>query len=215
MSGSDMGNPVKNFDAEAASWDTAPRIERARLVAGEIRRSIHLQKKWDALEFGSGTGLVGFNLADDLGSITMLDSSAGMIAEAKRKVGELGAKNVSALHAEIGTLAEEDRRFDFIFSSMALHHIPDTAGIIRTFRRLLRPGGILCVVDLDTVDPAFHGSESGFDGHHGFSRKELADVLTENGFCSCESHTFFRDTKKKEGGDVPYSLFLMSGTACC
>ena len=62
---------------------------------------------------------------------------------------------------------------------------------------------------------AFHGSESGFDGHHGFSHKELAGILTENGFCSCESHTFFRDTKKKEGGDVPYSLFLMSGTACC
>ena len=202
-----------SFDQKASSWDTPERLERASLVAREIRREVSPGREWNALEFGCGTGLVGFNLADGLGSITMLDSSAGMIAEVIRKIGVLGAVNVSAVHAEIGELAEKGADFDFIYSSMALHHVVDTAEIIGIFRRLLRPGGILCIVDLDTVDPAFHDSEPGFNAHHGFSQQELAAILTENGFRLCQSRTFFRDTKKKDTGDIPYSLFLMTGTA--
>ena len=201
-----------SFSEKAASWDTPQRIERAKLVADEIRRTVGLRRNWNALEFGSGTGLVGFNLTGELHSITMLDTSEGMIAEARRKAETGGVSNVTAINADIGTLVGKNT-FDFIYSSMALHHVPDVKGMTSTFRRLLNPGGVLCVVDLDTVSPAFHENEAGFDGHHGFDQKELCGTLTSCGFTGCESHTFLRDRKEGKVESVEYSLFIMTGTA--
>ena len=198
-----------SFNDKASSWDTPQRIERAKLVADEIRKTVGLRRSWNALEFGCGTGLVGFNLAAELCSITMLDTSEGMIAEARRKVQSGGISNVTAVNAEIAALIGS-RTFDFIYSSMALHHVADVKGMVSTFKRLLNPGGVLCIVDLDTVSPAFHENEAGFDGHHGFDQKGLCDTLASSGFTGCKSHTFLRSSKQGKEANVEYSLFIMS-----
>lgn len=195
-----------SFDQRASSWDTPERIERAALVAGEIRKTVPLRKEWNALEFGCGTGLIGFNLAGELAHLTMLDTAEGMIGEAARKADEGGFTNVETVNARIEELLGK-QKFDFIFTSMALHHIPGTHGIAGIFRKLLNKKGVLCIVDLDTVSPAFHEHEAGFDGHHGFDQAELRGILEAEGFHSCASHTFLRAEKKS--GSVAYSLFIL------
>ena len=199
-----------SFSEKAASWDTPQRVERAKLVAGEIRKTVGLRKSWNALEFGCGTGLVGFNLADELASITMLDTSEGMIAEVRRKAGNGGLSNVTAVNADIGTLVGKNT-FDLIYSSMALHHVPDVHGMISTFKGLLNPDGVLCIVDLDTVSPAFHEDDAAFDGHHGFDQKELCGILESCGFTGCDAHTFLHDCKPGKNAGVEYSLFILKG----
>lgn len=200
-----------SFSEKASSWDTPQRIERAKLVADEIRKTADPRPEWNALEFGCGTGLVGFNLAGELHSITMLDTSEGMIAEVRRKAESGGFSNVTALNADIQSIAGS-RTFDLIYLSMAMHHVPDTKTAVSIFARLLNPGGVLCIVDLDTVSPVFHEDDAGFDGHHGFDQDELRGILTSCGFTGCESHTFLHDRKQGKETGVDYSLFIIKGT---
>ena len=40
---------------------------------------------------------------------------------------------------------------------MTMHHIEDVSALVRTFRGMLKPGGWLAPVDLDTEDGSFHG----------------------------------------------------------
>ena len=44
----------------------------------------------------------------------------------------------TGLLAQSPTDAPPDERFDLVFSAMTLHHIPDTDGILRRFRAVLR-----------------------------------------------------------------------------
>ncbi len=68
-----------SFDKYAITWDTEKRVNRAKIIAEEISKTIQIKKRYNALEFGCGTGLVSFNLYDKFESITLVDISKGMI----------------------------------------------------------------------------------------------------------------------------------------
>jgi ubiquinone/menaquinone biosynthesis C-methylase UbiE len=200
-----------SFNEKAASWDDESRIKRAGIIADEIRRTVPLEKTWTGLEFGCGTGLISFNLVRELKKITMIDVAEGMIEVCLNKIRSGGFGTVRALNTGIETLLEHGEQFDIIYSSMALHHVADTEGMIRKFKRALSCGGTVCIVDLNSVDSRFHESEPGFDGHNGFDQEELKGMLQSNGFQFCESHTFYSDTKRSDGEPVEFSLFIMTG----
>jgi ubiquinone/menaquinone biosynthesis C-methylase UbiE len=76
-----------HFDERAREWDDDPRrIRRARAVAAEIRKVVPLSRDTRLLEFGAGTGLLATEVADDVGSVTLVDTSEGMRDQAKRKI---------------------------------------------------------------------------------------------------------------------------------
>ena len=78
---------ISHFDAKAASWDEDPqKVERACAVARQIRCHVPLSREMKALEFGCGTGLLSFALKDDLGHITLVDNSPGMLDVLERKI---------------------------------------------------------------------------------------------------------------------------------
>ena len=69
---------MTNFDERAKDWESDPKkVERARVVADAIRKSIPLSNEMNALEYGCGTGLLSFALQSDLGQITLADTSQG------------------------------------------------------------------------------------------------------------------------------------------
>ncbi len=197
------------FDQNAQSWDSEPRIKRANSAANEIKKAVPLKKTWSGLEFGSGTGLISFNLANELNKITMIDTSQKMIEVSQNKLKNSELNNIRALNVGIETLIENNEKFDFIYSSMVLHHVVDTNDIIEKFKKALFPEGILCIIDLNCVDPKFHKNTTGFDGHDGFKQEDLKEILKANGFDRIESYTFYNDVKVTDGVDIKYSLFIM------
>ena len=193
-----------DFDARAKTWDDDPvKRERAQAVAAAIRARVKLSGDMTALEYGAGTGLLSFEFADELGSITLADSSEGMLDVARAKIAraDLGSR-VRAVNLDLTRDPLPDERYDVIYSMMTLHHVPDTAVLFEQFRALLKPGGYVCIADLDAEDGSFHGA--GVDVHHGFDRDALAEVIRAAGFADVTMDTCFEIRR----GARSYPVFL-------
>lgn len=199
-----------NYDDYAKTWDTDIRINRAKTIADQISVSIGSNKNYSAMEFGCGTGLVSFNLYDKFKSITLVDSSKGMIDILRSKINTYEVTNMVPYHLDISIKNSLDMKFDVIYTSMVLHHIIDIEAIIKNFNQLLNKDGYLCIVDLNEDDGSFHMEYPEFDGHNGFSQDDLKSTLINHGFKDIESNTFFYDKKIIGDEKVSYSLFLMT-----
>jgi len=201
-----------HFDSKARQWDENPVFqERANKIAAAIRARVPLSKTMRALDYGSGSGMLSFPLQADLGHITLKDTSAGMLAVAEEKIAAWQVGNMTTrlmdLTATASVTALTDDRYDLIYSSMTLHHIPDTAAILRTFYALLNPGGWLCIADLDQEDGSFHGLH--VDVLHGFDRSALAELVNAAGFSAVDFSTVFEIVKESETGTRAYPVFLL------
>ncbi|MFN3594610.1 MAG: class I SAM-dependent methyltransferase [Thiobacillaceae bacterium] len=201
-----------HFDSKARQWDTNPVFrERAARIAAAIRNRIPLNQSMTALDYGSGTGLLAFLLKDALGHITLMDSSAGMLAVAAEKIESQGVSNMTLRQVDLSADPPADETYDLICTAMTLHHIPDTAHILQVFQRLLKPGGWLAVADLDREDGSFHGPE--VDVHHGFEREALAALAQMAGFTDIAFATVFEIEKDIDGQTRRYPVFLMTARA--
>ena len=197
-----------HFDSKARQWDENPVFqERARKIAAALTDMVPLSPSMQALDYGSGSGLLSFPLRQALGHITLSDTSAGMLAVVEEKIAAQGVGNMTTLQADLSVTGLPDTRFDLIYSSMTLHHIPDTATILRAFHDHLNPGGWLGIADLDLEDGSFHGIE--VDVHHGFDRQALAAQTQAAGFGEVAFRTVFEIVKDQPQGQRAYPVFLM------
>ena len=197
------------FDAAAKDFDTDWRIDRARIIADKIRTHIAVGCDRSAIEYGCGTGLVGFELINDFKTLLLIDSSPEMIKQAEQKLGRLGSPTASTLRCDFTEGVPETLRADYVFSSLVIHHIKDTMGILRRFYDVLNGSGHLLIVDVDEEDGSFHAKYPDFDGHNGFSHTALVDSALNAGFATATAETFFHDAKTFNGKKNPYSLFIL------
>ena len=196
-----------DFDEKAQEWDNDPvKLERAAAVAAAIRNRVRLSPDLSALEYGCGTGLLSFALYRELGSITLADSSAGMLAVLREKIAASGADHLRPMRLDLTVDPLPAERYDLIYTLMTLHHVSDVDRILRDFHALLRPDGALCIADLDREDGSFHGA--GFDGHHGFEREALRDRLARAGFGEIQFDTCYMMRKPQGEGAREYPVFL-------
>lgn len=201
-----------NFNIEAINWDNERRVNRARIIADEINKSIQIKEQYHALEFGCGTGLVSFNLIDKFEHITLIDTSEGMIEKLKLKIHDSKVKNMTAIKVDINDNIEVlGEKFNVIYTSMALHHILDIRITLKNLYGLLTEDGYLCIVELVEDNGSFHKLEKDFNGHNGFNQDQLKKLLEELGFKNVVANIFYNDVKVIEDKENNYSLFLMVG----
>ncbi len=205
-----------DFDSQARAWDSNPVFhQRADAIAAAIQAAIPLSPHMHALDYGCGTGLLSFPLRDKLGHITLKDNSAGMLEVLREKIAAQCVGNMTVVQADLASEgvslspgpSPQGERFDLIYTSMVLHHIPDTAAILATFNHLLNPGGWLCVADLDQEDGSFHGVE--VDVHHGFARETLQSLAEAAGHADVRFTTVFEIAKETAAGTRAFPVFLM------
>ena len=196
-----------DFDARAVTWDDDPKkVERALRVAALIADEVPDLGWRRVLEYGCGTGLLGFALRPRVTAVTLADSSAGMLAEVEKKIARSGLADLTPLRLDLSTDALPAERYDLVCSLMTLHHVPDTAGLLRALRGLLTPRGVACLADLDAEDGSFHGP--GVEVHHGFDRERLGSALAAAGFQAVRFRTAFEIEKAGEAGPRRYPVFL-------
>jgi SAM-dependent methyltransferase len=97
--------------------------------------------------------------------------------------------------------------FDLAISLLVLHHIVDTAAALAAIRGLLRPGGRIAIVDLDTEDGTFHDPDAEGIHHLGFDRAALGDLARVAGFVDVE----FRTAMEIVEDDHRFPVFLLLG----
>lgn len=203
----------KDFDREAAKWDTNPgRVKLAHDVAAAIVREVELSRDMEALDFGCGTGLLTLKLQPLVKSITGVDSSLGMLGALQNKIELQALENVHTRFADFEKGEHAEGSYDLIVSSMTLHHVPDTAAVFKEWFSLLRPGGQVCFADLDSEDGSFHSDKTGVF-HFGFDREQLKQLLRDAGFGDARDTTATTMSREVAGQGIrEFPVFLITAT---
>jgi SAM-dependent methyltransferase len=199
---------IDDFDRAASTFDVDFRIQRAQAVVRQLAAQVELNPTMSALDFGCGTGLVGFELLKHIGRLTLADPSSGMLEEARRKITGADSHRVGTLllDAEKTVLPEH---YDLVVSLMALHHIPDTWRTVTLLASSVGPGGVLALADLDLEDGSFHGPD--WEVHQGIDRREIKTLMEAAEFEEIRESTPWIMQKEVEGVHREYPLFLVTG----
>mgnify|MGYP001479587629 FL=1 len=105
---------------------------------------INKSNNFDILVAGCGTGSHILSTSRYKNSkIVGVDLSLASLGYAKRKVEELGIKNIEFLHADILQLNKLNKKFDIIESAGTLHHMSDPIEGFKVLYDLLKPNGFL------------------------------------------------------------------------
>ena len=205
---------MNDFDLRAAQWDANPiKQECARAVARAIIDMVPLHQQRRVLEYGCGTGLLGFQLQPHCDQLLLADSSTGMLDVLSTKIARQRITNMTPLNLDLTRDPLPSLRCDLVVTLMTVHHVRDVSSLLCSFCGLLDRPGYLCIADLDREDGTFHGA--GFSGHAGFERSWLRDRVREAGFSQVRIVTAYR-MPRYVGSTLRYfSLFLLVAHKPC
>lgn len=136
------------FDASAPHYDWITAMMSfgsGRNYRAEALRRHGLAEGMSVLDVGTGTGalaLIAQEVVGDGGRVLAVDPSAGMLAQARAN----GVREtVQATGDDIPLDADS---FDLLSMGYALRHVADLEATFREYRRLLKPGGKLLLLEI-------------------------------------------------------------------
>jgi demethylmenaquinone methyltransferase/2-methoxy-6-polyprenyl-1,4-benzoquinol methylase len=125
---------VRSMFFGSGAWYRKQALIRAGLTTG-----------MQMLDVATGGGQVAQSavlLTGQTGSVIGLDRSWRMLKEAEKQVG------MPLVQAGADQLPFADNSFDFLSMSYALRHVDDLHQTFREYRRVLKPGGIMLILEL-------------------------------------------------------------------
>jgi demethylmenaquinone methyltransferase/2-methoxy-6-polyprenyl-1,4-benzoquinol methylase len=147
------------FDSIAPRYDFLNRFLSLRqdvLWRRKMVSSAGLSPASSVLDVACGTCDVGLEVRRQAGDSPLVvgtDFSPGMLALGKRKALSRAGKGPVFLAAGNALcLPFGDRRFDAVFIAFGIRNIMDRQGALGEFRRVLKPGGRLAVLELTTPE---------------------------------------------------------------
>jgi demethylmenaquinone methyltransferase/2-methoxy-6-polyprenyl-1,4-benzoquinol methylase len=135
----DEAAPDYNWINQAMSFGSGNFYRREALLRAGLTSGMSL------LDTGSGTGIVavqGQQIVGSKGMVVGLDPSTGMLREAGRR----GVRRRVRAVAE--TLPFPDQKFDVLSMGYALRHVPDLRTTFQEYRRVLKPGGKVLLLEI-------------------------------------------------------------------
>ena len=196
------------FEAVASQWDRmrsgffpdSLREVALNAAAVEVGRT--------AVDVGAGAGFIAQGLIERGLKVIAVDQSPAMLAELQRRLPAVECRT-----GEADRLPVEDVSVDYVFANMYLHHVPDPANALREMGRILRPGGVLVLTDLDSHDHEFLREEQ-HDLWLGFDRRRIGEWLAAAGLSGVEVNCASSDccaASEKGSDQAAISIFLARG----
>jgi ubiquinone/menaquinone biosynthesis C-methylase UbiE len=140
----DPREDARLWDSRADAYERAP-VWTERLAIGDSRERLVGRATGDTLEVAVGTGR---NLARYSPGVrlTAVDLSPAMLRHARARAAALG-REVTFRESDATDLPFADASFDTVVCTLALCAVHDRDAAIAEFVRVLRPGGLLLIVD--------------------------------------------------------------------
>ena len=151
---------------EPARPETAPREQYAhghhesvlrshtwRTVANSAAYLIpHLETGLTLLDVGCGPGTITVDLARRLypGQVTGIDASEQIVRRAAGLAFDEKVRNVSFRVGDAYALDFADESLNIVHAHQMLQHVANPVDVLREFRRVLKPGGLLAARDVDS-----------------------------------------------------------------
>ncbi|KAF9080166.1 hypothetical protein BGX23_002551 [Mortierella sp. AD031] len=182
----------EHFNTTAHEYDQIPKAKEMTAKASELILQEYAAstseghvKNSTVLDFGCGTGLAAFLVADKVKHLVGVDASEGMLTYLHKKLDTLPeytavkaankietichlVTDVSPLPEPVFSkyLAGDQGGFDMVFSNYVLHHIEDAQGVIDTLaKKVVKKDGWLIIVDFEGHH--VHGGVDQGHQHHG------------------------------------------------
>lgn len=168
----------------------------------------HLRPGMSLLDCGCGVGSITLDLAERVapGLVVGVDLDAGQLAKAQAEFARRGLSNVRFEVASLYDLPFPEASFDAVLAHTLLMHLSDPLHALRVLRRMLKPGGVVCVSDDDfstrVLSPADVSVEKLWDlsirliEHNGGSpyyARHLRGLLLRAGCTRTEGHAIAAD----------------------
>lgn len=198
----------KFFGKHAPQWDT--------LRAQWFGESFHLEAllclldpEWIVADLGTGTGAMLPVIAPHVKQVIAVDPSPAMLKGARVRIREQQLGNVELRQGAIERLPIEDHAVDVAIVALVLAYLPDPAAALREVRRIVKPGGLTLIIDLQP-----HAVEMFREKlHHqwmGFPQAQMQGWLKEAGFTRVRWHPVAPAKSRSKEGQVPVpDLFVM------
>ena len=166
--------------------------EAAAFVLPQLKSPMRL------LDFGCGPGTITNDLAEHLlpgGSVLGIDNSETVIAQASSAASEKGISNVEFETNSVYETGYDDASFDAAYAHQVLQHLSEPLRGLEEVKRVLKPGGICAVREVDwgasAIWPSDERLSKFFDvynrvaernGGDAFAGRRLKQWFTDAGF---------------------------------
>ncbi len=137
------------FTKQAVPFSTAPGIqdEAALKLVLEMTPA---SSSDTSLDVACGPGIVACAFARSVERATGIDLTPAMIDRARVLQAEKGLTNVHFQVGDITPLPFRGAEFSIVTCRYSFHHFLDPLEVLREMRRVCRPGGSICVIDVVT-----------------------------------------------------------------
>jgi 2-polyprenyl-3-methyl-5-hydroxy-6-metoxy-1,4-benzoquinol methylase len=142
----------------------------AATVRQHARRSVEeaaafllpaLRPGMQLLDVGCGPGSITAGFAARLAParVVGVDLSEETLAAARKDAAERGLDNLEYAHASVYALPYADACFDVVYAHQVLQHLKEPRAALREMLRVLRPGGLVAVREVDWGTVAYWPTE--------------------------------------------------------
>ena len=151
-------------DSSAGSYDFASlgvesgELERLQLQARrsaelelQLLRRMGLKDGLDVLDLACGPGVITRLIAESHPScrVTAMDLNEALLEQAKTEAAAVGLKAIDFVRGDVYQPPLPAASFDFIYARLLFQHLDQPIRALDQVRRLLKPGGRLCIMDID------------------------------------------------------------------
>lgn len=178
---SERANGTEFFDRVAVDWDKIG----VDFQSGQARQRVIANLLSPGLvvaDLGSGTGYFGRALLGLCERLICVDSSSGMLAQAKKRLAPVPpGTRLEMRQGELDALPIEDGELDACVAGMVLHHLAELSKPLAEMLRTLKPGGTAVVLELLPHREQWMRSALG-DRHLGLDSSDVLAAFERAGF---------------------------------
>lgn len=170
------------FDRVASKWDEMRRSFFTEEVREGAYRAAGVVSGKIAADIGCGTGFITEGLLEKGFKVIAVDQSPAMLDELRSA---MGSPSLECRQGEAESLPLDDGSVDYAFANMFLHHVESPPVAIREMVRILKPGGVLVITDMEEHDFDFLITEQ-HDRWAGFARDDIREWFLSAGLQEVE-----------------------------